>query len=124
MDIAAAHFTPSTDIVEDAETYQFYFEMPGLKRESVDVRVEEGRLIVEAERVRPEWPKDATVHLSERTYGAMRRSFKFPEDALTDGISASYRDGVLNVRRSEEAGDQAAAHQSEQRLIGFHHENL
>ena len=95
---SAAHFTPSTDIVEDAETYQFYFEMPGLKSESVDVRVEEGRLIIEAERVRPEWAKDATVHLSERTYGAMRRSFKFPEDALTDGISASYRDGVLNVR--------------------------
>ena len=92
------HFRPTADIVEDADSYQFSFEMPGLKKDSVDVRVEEGHLIVEAERVRPELPKETQVHLNERSYGAMRRTFKMPEDALTDGISATYRDGILDVR--------------------------
>lgn len=89
---------PTADIVEDAENYQFSFEMPGLKKDSVDVRVEDGHLIVEAERVRAELPKEAQVHLSERTYGPLRRTFKMPEDALTDGIAATYRDGILEVR--------------------------
>jgi HSP20 family protein len=93
-----AHVTPAVDVVEDAEHYQFSFEMPGLKKDSADVRVEDGHLIIEAERVRPELPKEAQVHLNERTYGPIRRSFKMPEDALTDGISATYRDGILDVR--------------------------
>jgi HSP20 family protein len=93
-----AHYAPAADIVEDTESYQFSFEMAGLKKDSVDVRVEDGHLIIEAERVRPELPKEAQVHLSERSYGAIRRTFKMPEDALTEGIAASYRDGILDVR--------------------------
>ncbi len=92
------HITPPADVIEDTESYQFFFEMPGLKSDSADVRVEDGRLVIEAERVRPQWPKETQVHLNERSFGAVQRSFKMPEDALTDGISASYRDGVLNVR--------------------------
>jgi HSP20 family protein len=92
------HYRPAADIVEDADSYQFSFEMPGLKKDSVDVRVEDGHLIIEAERVRPELAKDAQVHLHERTYGPIRRTFQMPEDALTDGIAASYRDGILDVR--------------------------
>jgi HSP20 family protein len=95
---ANTHVRPAADIVEDTDNYQFSFEMAGLKKDSVDVRVEDGHLIIEAERVRPELPKEAQVHLNERTYGPIRRSFKMPEDALTDGISASYRDGILEVR--------------------------
>jgi HSP20 family protein len=95
---ANAHARPTADIVEDTDSYHFSFEMPGLKKDSVDVRVEDGHLLVEAERTRPELPKEAQVHLSERTYGPIRRTFKMPEDALTDGINASYRDGILDVR--------------------------
>ncbi len=95
---ANAHVRPAADVVEDTDSYQFSFEMAGLKKDSVDVRVEDGHLIIEAERVRPELPKEAQVHLSERTYGPIRRTFKMPEDALTDGISATYRDGILDVR--------------------------
>jgi HSP20 family protein len=89
---------PAADVVEDAENYQFSFEMAGLKKDSVDVRVEDGHLIIEAERARPELSKEVHVHLSERSYGPIRRTFKMPEDALTDGIAATYRDGILDVR--------------------------
>ena len=89
--------SPTADVVEDADGYHFYFEMAGIKSDSVDVRVEDGSLIVEAERKQPEWAKDAEVHLSERTYGTMRRAFTMPEDASHDGIKAAYKDGVLEV---------------------------
>jgi HSP20 family protein len=88
---------PMADVVEHSEGYHFYFDMPGIKADSVDVRVEDGQLVVEAERKRPEWPKDAEVHISERGYGKLARAFALPEDASHDGIKATYRDGVLEV---------------------------
>src|ERR1700719_4411616 len=77
---------PATDVVEDADAYHFYFEMAGIDGASV-----------EAERKRPEWSKDAEVHLSERAYGTMRRAFAMPEGASHDGIKAAYKDGVLEL---------------------------
>jgi HSP20 family protein len=94
---AARAAVPATDVVEDADGYHFYFEVPGIASESVDVKVEDGRLVVEAERKRPEWSKDAEVHLAERTYGKMSRAFTMPEDASHEGIKAAYKDGVLEV---------------------------
>jgi len=87
----------AADVVEDVEGYHFYFEMAGLASESVDVRVEDGNLVVAAERKRPAWPKDAKIHLSERSYGTMRRAFTMPDDASHDAVKAAYKDGVLEV---------------------------
>jgi HSP20 family protein len=88
---------PAVDVAEDKDGYHFYFDMPGLNNDSVDLRVENGTLTVTAERKRPEWPKDTTVHFAERQYGAIRRSFELPKDASHDRIHASYKDGVLEV---------------------------
>ncbi|HUO03913.1 MAG TPA: HSP20 family small heat-shock protein [Candidatus Binataceae bacterium] len=87
----------AADVVEDADGYHFQFEAPGIDGGSVDVRVEDGTLVVEAERKRPEYPKESHVLLAERTYGKMRRAFTMPEDANHEGIKASYKDGVLDV---------------------------
>jgi HSP20 family protein len=88
---------PAVDVVEDKDGYHFYFDMPGLKNDSVDLRVEDGNLNVTAERNRPEWPEDTAVHFSERHYGTIRRSFELPKDASHEQIHASYKDGVLEV---------------------------
>ena len=88
---------PAVDVVEDKDGYHFYFDMPGLKNDSLDLRVEDGTLVMTAERKRPEWPKDSAVHFSECHYGQIRRSFKLPKDASHDQIHASYKDGVLEV---------------------------
>lgn len=88
---------PAVDVVEDKDTYHFYFEMPGLKSDAFDVKVENGTLIVAAERKRPELPKDVEVHVSERHWGSYKRAFELPEDASHDRITASYKDGVLEL---------------------------
>ena len=92
-----APLVPRSDVVEHGEGYHFYFEMPGIKADSVQVQVEADNLVIEAERKRPEWPKDSAIHVSERSYGTMRRAFTMPEDASAEGIKATYRDGVLEV---------------------------
>ena len=94
---APRHLRPAVDVVEDKESYHFFFEMPGLKSESVDVKVENDTLTVTAERKRPEWPKETEVHITERAYGRFYRAFELPEDASHEKINASYRDGVLEL---------------------------
>ncbi|MGO9267274.1 MAG: Hsp20/alpha crystallin family protein [Candidatus Binataceae bacterium] len=89
--------TPSVDVVEEKDGYHFYFEMPGLKSDAFDVRVEHGSLIVTAERKQPERANDARVHVAERGYGTFRRAFELPEDASPDRVHAAYKDGVLEI---------------------------
>lgn len=88
---------PAVDVIEDKDAYHFYFEMPGLKSDAFDVKVENGTLIVAAERKRPELSKDTEVHVSERHWGSYKRAFELPEDASHDRINASYKDGVLEL---------------------------
>jgi HSP20 family protein len=91
------YLAPAVDVIEDKDGYHFYFEMSGLKGESIDARVEDDRLLVTAERKRPELPQEAQVHVAERSYGTIRRVFELPSDASHDKIAASYKDGVLEV---------------------------
>ena len=94
---APRRLAPAADVVEEKDAYRFYFEAPGMKNDSFDVRVENGALIVEGERKRPEWSDETRVHIAERNYGPIRRAFELPEDASPDKVHASYKDGVLEI---------------------------
>jgi HSP20 family protein len=97
LDRTPRHMTPPVDVTEDKGAYHFYFEMPGLNHESIDARVEDGKLVVSADRKRAEFAKETEVHLAERGYGSLRRLFELPKDASCEKIEATYRDGVLEV---------------------------
>ena len=103
IDLAASdhatgdHMVPRADVVEDKDAYHFYVEMSGLKDGSIDVHVEDDRLMIASERKRPEWPQETGVHVAERNYGTIRRAFRLPLNASHDGIRAAYTDGVLEV---------------------------
>lgn len=105
---AVRHMTPPADVVEDKEAYHFYFDMPGLKSESLEARVEDGRLTIAAERKRPEWTKETEVHLAERGYGTIRRTFELPKDTKHENIQAGYKDGVLEVTVEKKAEAKSA----------------
>ena len=95
---ASGHTAPKVDVIEDKDAYHFYFEMPGLKGESLDVQVENDQLTVAAEHKRPEWPRETEVHIAERGYGPVRRAFRLPLNASRDGgICAAYTDSVLEL---------------------------
>ena len=94
---AVKHMVPPVDVTEDKGTYHFYFDMPGLKSDTVDARIEEGWLTIAAERKRPEWSNETEILMAERGYGTIRRTFELPNDASHDKIQAGYKDGVLEV---------------------------
>ena len=89
--------SPPVDVVEDRDAYRFSVDLPGLKSESLEVKVEDETLVINAERIDPVWPKEARVHRAERHFGRIRRAFRLPSDVSQDAIKAAYKDGVLEV---------------------------
>jgi HSP20 family protein len=89
--------SPSVDVVEDHDGYRFSVELPGLKSDSLDVKVEDETLVINAERNEPAWAKGTQVHRAERQYGRIHRAFKLPGDVAHNAITAAYKDGVLEV---------------------------
>jgi HSP20 family protein len=92
-------WTPAVDIyrVGDAEVV-LKAELPGLRREDIDIAVEASTLTIRGQRRREDGVADEAYHRVERQYGAFSRSFTLPADVETGAVRADYRDGVLTVR--------------------------
>jgi len=100
--------SPPVDVVEDRDGYRFSIDLPGLKSDSLVVKVENGTLVIDAERDEPAWAKDARVHRAERHYGRIHRAFSLPADVGYDAIKAAYKDGVLEVTMAKRPEAKAA----------------
>lgn len=98
-------FAPAVDVVETGDNLIVKLEVPGVEAADIDVRVEDGTLLIEGENRQEQETKDVTVYRRERTYGRFARSFTLPEGLDTTKIGASYRNGVLQVTlpRAEQA---------------------
>ena len=68
-----------------------------MKSDSLEVKIEDEALVIDAERNQPAWAKDAQVHRAERQYGPIHRHFRLPGDVGYDAIKAAYQNGVLEV---------------------------
>jgi HSP20 family protein len=93
----AEGISPPVDVVEDHDGYRFTIDLPGLKSDSLEVKVEDGTLVINAERSEAVRATDARVHRAERHYGRVHRAFRLPADVGHDAIKAAYKDGVLEV---------------------------
>lgn len=98
---------PALNVGGTPQTVEVYAFAPGLDPAHIEVELDRGVLTIAGERPSslPEPQARATVHIDERFAGRFRRVISLPEDADPNGVSASYRDGVLHisVRRLEAA---------------------
>ena len=89
---------PPVDIYENGRhELVLRAELPGLRREDIDVTVENNVLTLRGERRRDEAVNDRQYHRSERAYGAFSRSFTLPATIDGSQVRAEYRDGMLTV---------------------------
>ncbi len=97
-------WSPAVDITEDDKEYLITAELPEIEKDAVKITVENGTLSIRGERRREAESKNKKVHRIERSYGSFVRTFNLPEDADPNGVSASFREGVLRVSlaKSEE----------------------
>ena len=88
---------PSADIVENDNEYVIKADLPEVKKEDIEIRVENGVLTLAGERRVEKSVDGEKEHRRETFYGRFARSFSLPDDVDTNKISAECRDGVLKV---------------------------
>jgi len=91
-------FTPATDLVEETDRYRLEIDLPGLKKEDIEVTYKDGILTVRGERTsKKEEKEDGRVVRQERFAGSFERRFKFTEKVDSSGMEAKFEDGVLRL---------------------------
>lgn len=96
------------DVNEDDKAYTVTAELPGLDEKDVSVNVKGGSLIIEGEKRQQKEEKGKDRYLSERSYGAFKRSFALPDDVDANKVAAQFAKGVLTVTLPKTAEAQTA----------------
>jgi HSP20 family protein len=95
--LGAGNFVPAVDVYEDPQKVQLKLEVPGIRSEDLDIRVEGRTLTVRGERKFESEEKEENFHRIERRYGSFVRSFTLPATVDTDSIDAQSENGVLTI---------------------------
>ncbi|HEU0038113.1 MAG TPA: Hsp20/alpha crystallin family protein [Verrucomicrobiae bacterium] len=98
-------WTPALDVYEEQDHFIVKAELPGLKKEDIEVSFHDGGLSISGERKSETKHEDAEVYRAERFFGRFQRTVTLPTPVAVDKARASYQDGVLTVTlpKTEEA---------------------
>lgn len=99
----ASGFVPPVDIYEDENKLVLKIEIPGMRQEDLDVRMENHTLTVKGERTFQSEGKDENFHRVERRYGTFYRAFTVPSTIDPESIKADYDAGVLHLELQKRA---------------------
>jgi HSP20 family protein len=96
---------PALDIFEDKDTFVVKVELPGMKKEDIEVSLHDGSLSISGERKNEKKWADAEVYREERNFGRFQRTLALPARVAADKIKGQYKDGILTVTlpKAEEA---------------------
>ena len=97
--------TPSVDIFEEGHDVVLKAELPGMKKEEIEVKLTEDMITLSGEKKKEEKIEKKNYHRLERSYGSFVRSFRLPAEVQTDQVKAQFKDGILEIRipKTEEA---------------------
>ncbi len=88
---------PALELSETPDHLVVSVDLPGVRKEDVQVTLHDGVLSIGAERRQESETKETNVYRSERHYGRIERRLEVPNTVNPDGIKAAYKDGVLTV---------------------------
>lgn len=94
---AASDWMPAVDIREEDSRFVIHADVPGVKAEDIDVQMEKGVLTIKGQRESEAAAEREGYKRVERVRGSFFRRFALPESADAQAISASCRDGVLEI---------------------------
>jgi HSP20 family protein len=96
---------PSIDLYEDRDSLILRAELPGMKKEDIDISLHGDVLTLSGERKEEEVFDNAAAYRSERFLGKFQRSLTLPVSVNANKVQASYKDGILTVTlpKAEEA---------------------
>jgi HSP20 family protein len=97
--------TSSVDIFEDGENVVVKAELPGMKKEDIEISLKDDILTISGEKKREEKVEKKNYYKLERSYGSVIRTFRLPTQVQTDRAKAKFENGVLEIKvpKTEEA---------------------
>jgi len=98
-------WTPAMDVHEDKDNVYVKIELPGMKKEDIEVSLHEGNLSISGERKSESQHKGAESYRSERFFGRFQRTVALPSPVAAEKVKAQYKDGILSILlpKTEEA---------------------
>ena len=91
-------FVPKIDVTEDEKFIHVKAELPGAKKEDVEVNLKDNHLTIKGEKKEEKEEGDKKkYYLKETVHGAFERTFTLPSDVEGDKAKASFKDGVLLI---------------------------
>jgi HSP20 family protein len=97
---------PAVDVVEEDRRFEITAELPGLTEKDIEVSMSDHSLTIKGEKKQEKEEKKKDFYLSERYYGAFRRSFSLPEGVDSRKIDATFKDGILRISLPKTAASQ------------------
>ena len=91
------NWAPAVDIREEDKRYLLIADIPGVKRDDVEITLEDGVLTVKGERASETGETREGFRRKERIHGTFMRQFTLPDTVNADNISAAVNDGVLEI---------------------------
>jgi HSP20 family protein len=107
-------WAPALDLFEDKESLVLRAEVPGLKKEDIDISLHENTITISGERRNEKKYEGSETSREERVFGRFTRSLQLPKQVDASKVKASYKDGILTVtlQKAEEAKPRQIAIQS------------
>ena len=98
-------WTPALDLYEDKDSFTIKAELPGMKKEDIDISLHNGSLSISGERKTEDKFESSEVYRAERFVGRFQRTVALPTSVAMDKVKAQYKDGVLTITlpKTEEA---------------------
>lgn len=95
------------DVNEDDRNYRVKVDVPGVKKEDIEVSVDGNQVTVQAESKREESRSSGRDLYTERYAGKLFRAFTLPQDVDGNKCEASYENGVLSLTLPKKNNGQA-----------------
>jgi HSP20 family protein len=92
-----ALWAPAVDIIDEKDHLRVRVDLPGMKKEEIEVSVNNDTLTITGEKKEEKEIKERDYVRSERYYGAFHRSFTLPAGVDPQKVNAGYKDGVLEI---------------------------
>jgi HSP20 family protein len=94
---ASAFWSPDVEMYEDEGKLVVAAELPGMRKEDVQVQIEQDAIVISGERRYESRQNQSGRYVSERSYGTFHRVLRLPEGVDAESATATFRDGVLRI---------------------------
>ena len=89
---------PSIDLFDEKNDIVVKAELPGIDKDNIEVNLTDHTLTIRGEKKKEEEVKEENYYRAERSYGSFLRTIDLPAEVRGDKVTASFKNGVLEVR--------------------------